>query len=220
MGLPIGLAFHGGLTFHGGMTTMDLGDLLAPEGVIASLKAKSKKQALQELAQRASEISGIEQREIFDSLLQRERLGSTGFGRGIAIPHVKFRSLKSIICVFARIETPIDFESPDNEPVDLVFLLLAPEHASGDHLKALARISRLVRDPAMLERLRTAPDATALREVLTAAVMQLDLSENQFLVFRNAAHGGLNVVYRRRDGNIGWIDPNGRTVEVAAGISG
>ncbi len=147
---------------------MDLGDLLAPEGVIASLKAKSKKQALQELAQRASDISSIDQREIFDALLQRERLGSTGFGRGIAIPHVKFRSLKSIICVFARIETPIDFEAPDNEPVDLVFLLLAPEHASGDHLKALARISRLVRDPAMLERLRTAPDAKALREVLTS----------------------------------------------------
>ena len=147
---------------------MDLSDLLAPDGVIAALKAKSKKQALQELAQRASDISGIEQREIFDALLQRERLGSTGFGRGIAIPHVKFRSLTSIICIFARIETPIDFEAPDGEPVDLVFLLLAPEHASGDHLKALARISRLVRDPAMLEQLRTAPDAEALRDVLTS----------------------------------------------------
>ena len=147
---------------------MDLGAHLAKDGVIASLKAKSKKQALQELAQRAADVSGLEQRDIFDALLQRERLGSTGFGRGIAIPHVKFRSLKSIICIFARIETPIDFDAPDNEPVDLVFLLLAPEHASGDHLKALARISRLVREPAMLERLRTAPDAKALREVLVS----------------------------------------------------
>lgn len=147
---------------------MDLGDLLTPEGVIASLKAKSKKQALQELAQRAAEISGIEARDIFDTLLQRERLGSTGLGRGIAIPHVKFRNLKSITCIFARVETPIDFESHDNEPVDLIFLLLAPEHASGDHLKALARISRLVRDPAMLERLRSAPDAAALHDVLTS----------------------------------------------------
>ena len=147
---------------------MDLGDHLAKDGVIASLKAKSKKQALQELAQRAADVSGLEQRDIFDALLQRERLGSTGFGRGIAIPHVKFRRLKSIICIFARIETPIDFDAPDNEPVDLVFLLLAPEHASGDHLKALARISRLVREPAMLERLRTAPDAKALREVLVS----------------------------------------------------
>ncbi|MFN3868571.1 MAG: PTS sugar transporter subunit IIA [Hyphomicrobiaceae bacterium] len=147
---------------------MDLGDLLAPNGVIPALKAKSKKLALQELAQKASEITGIDGREIFDTLLQRERLGSTGLGRGIAIPHVKFRSVKSIVCLFARLEEPIPFDSHDNEPVDIIFLLLAPEHASGDHLKALARISRLVRDSATLERLRTAPDAEALRKVLTS----------------------------------------------------
>ncbi|MBL8565354.1 MAG: PTS IIA-like nitrogen regulatory protein PtsN [Hyphomicrobiaceae bacterium] len=147
---------------------MDLGDLLAPNGIIPALKAKSKKQALQELAQRAAEVTGIDGREIFDTLLQRERLGSTGLGRGIAIPHVKFRGLKSIVCLFARVEEPIAFDSHDNEPVDIIFLLLAPEHASGDHLKALARISRLVRDPATLERLRTAPDSEALRIVLTS----------------------------------------------------
>ncbi len=147
---------------------MDLGDLLAPNGIIPALKAKSKKQALQELAQRASEVTSLEAREIFDTLLQRERLGSTGLGRGIAIPHVKFKAMKSIVCLFARLEEPIPFESHDNEPVDIIFLLLAPEHASSDHLKALARISRLVRDPAALERLRTAPDAEALRKVLTA----------------------------------------------------
>lgn len=147
---------------------MDLGDLLAPEGIIPSLKAKSKKQALQELATRAAEATGLDQREVFDTLLQRERLGSTGLGRGIAIPHVKFRSLKSIVCLFARLEEPIEFDSHDNEPVDLIFLLLAPEHASGDHLKALARISRLVREPTTLERLRSAPSVDALRSVLTA----------------------------------------------------
>lgn len=147
---------------------MDLGDLLAPNGIIPALKAKSKKLALQELAQKASEVTGIDGREIFDTLLQRERLGSTGLGRGIAIPHVKFRSIKSIVCLFARLEEPIPFDSHDNEPVDIVFLLLAPEHASGDHLKALARISRLVRDSATLDRLRTAPDAEALRKVLTS----------------------------------------------------
>lgn len=147
---------------------MDLGDLLAPDGIIPSLKAKSKKQALQELATRAADATGLDAREVFDTLLQRERLGSTGLGRGIAIPHVKFRALKSIVCLFARLEEPIEFESHDNEPVDLIFLLLAPEHASGDHLKALARISRLVREPAALERLRSAPSAEALRAVLTA----------------------------------------------------
>lgn len=145
---------------------MDLADLVAPEGIIPSLKSKSKKQALQELAARAAVITGLDQRDIFDTLLQRERLGSTGLGRGIAIPHVKFKALKSIVCLFARLDEPIEFESHDNEPVDLIFLLLAPEHASGDHLKALARISRLVREPATLERLRSAKDPEVLKTIL------------------------------------------------------
>ncbi|MDX2289215.1 MAG: PTS sugar transporter subunit IIA [Hyphomicrobiaceae bacterium] len=148
---------------------MDLGDLLAPDGVIPTLVAKSKKQALQALAERAADVTGLDSRDIFDTLLQRERLGSTGLGRGIAIPHVKFRSLDGITCLFARLVEPIEFEAHDNEPVDLIFLLLAPEHASGDHLKALACISRLVREPSTLERLRAAPDANAIRAVLTAS---------------------------------------------------
>ena len=147
---------------------MDLGDLLAPEGVIPALQAKSKKQALQELAQKAAEATGIDGRDIFETLLQRERLGSTGLGRGIAIPHVKFEALTDIVCFFARLPEPIEFDSHDNEPVDLIFMLLAPEHASGDHLKSLARISRLVREPKVLERLRGASDASALRAVLTS----------------------------------------------------
>jgi PTS system nitrogen regulatory IIA component len=150
--------------------TMDLGDLLAADGIVPTLKVKSKKQALQELATRAAAVTGLEFREIYDTLLQRERLGSTGLGRGVAIPHVKFRSLRNIVCIFARLEEPIDFDSLDGQPVDLVFLLLAPEHASGDHLKALARISRIVREPSMLERLRKAPSTNELRTVLSAAV--------------------------------------------------
>ena len=146
---------------------MDLGDLLTPERVIPSLKAKSKKQALQELSQRAAELTGLQARDLFDTLLQRERLGSTGLGRGIAIPHVKVRALKNIVCLFARMEEPIEFDSLDNEPVDLIFLLLAPEHASGDHLKALARISRLLREPNTIARLRAATDSAALYAVLT-----------------------------------------------------
>lgn len=146
---------------------MDLGDLLTPEGIVPSLKAKSKKQALQELSQRAAELTGLQARDLFDTLLQRERLGSTGLGRGIAIPHVKLKNLKKIVCLFARMEEPIEFESLDNEPVDLIFLLLAPEHASGDHLKALARISRLLREPNTIARLRAANDSAALYAVLT-----------------------------------------------------
>lgn len=146
---------------------MDLGDLVTEKGVIPSLKATTKKQSLQELAGHAAKITGISQREIFDTLLQRERLGSTGLGRGIAIPHVKFRSLNEIVCLFARLEEPIDFEAMDDEPVDLVFLLLAPEHASGDHLKALARISRLLREPEVSAQLRSSNDRDAIFRVLT-----------------------------------------------------
>lgn len=149
---------------------MDLGDLLAPDGIVASLKARNKKQALQELAARAAAATGLDAREIFESMLQRERLASTGLGRGIAIPHVKSKALRGIVCIFAHLAEPIDFDSHDGEPVDLIFVLLAPEHASGDHLKALARISRVVRDPVVLERLRSATTAGELKAVLTAPV--------------------------------------------------
>ncbi len=148
---------------------MDLGDILTREGVIPSLKSKSKKQALQDLSERAAELTGLQARDIFDALLQRERLGSTGMGRGIAIPHVKMEPLQRIHCLFARLEDAIDYESPDGEPVDLIFLLLAPEHASGDHLKSLAKISRLLREPNSLERLRGARDRAALYIELTNA---------------------------------------------------
>jgi len=146
---------------------MDLCDLLAPDGIIASLQATSKKHALQELSTIAAERTGLDAREIFNTLLQRERLGSTGLGRGIAIPHVKLAGLKGILCLFARLDDPIEYESHDNEPVDLMFLLLAPEHASGDHLKALASISRVVREPSILDALRSAADAPGLRMALT-----------------------------------------------------
>lgn len=149
---------------------MDLSDLLAPDGILPSLDVTCKKQALQELASRASAVTGVDERQIFETLLQRERLGSTGLGRGIAIPHVKLKHLSGITCLFARLPQAIDFDSQDGEPVDLIFLLLAPEHAAGDHLKALARISRLVREPSTLEQLRNARDTERLREVLTAPV--------------------------------------------------
>jgi PTS system nitrogen regulatory IIA component len=146
---------------------MDLADLITPEAIYPSLKAKTKKQALQELAQRAAAVTGVDAREIFDTLLQRERLGSTGIGRGIAIPHGRVVALRKIMSMFARLDEPIEFEALDNEPVDLIFLLLAPEHAGADHLKALARISRLLREPATIDKLRASRDRAALYSVLT-----------------------------------------------------
>jgi PTS system nitrogen regulatory IIA component len=149
---------------------MDLSDLLAPGGIFPAFEATSKKQALLDLSTRAAEITKLDARTIFDTLQQRERLGSTGLGRGIAVPHVKLAGLSGIVCLFARVAKPIDFESPDSEPVDLIFLLLAPDHAGGDHLKALARISRLVREPSALERLRSATDLASLKRALTLPV--------------------------------------------------
>ncbi len=148
---------------------MDLGDLISPESVIASFKAKSKKQVLQELAAQAAEHTGLSERDIFDTLLQRERLGSTGVGHGVAIPHGKLASLDHIIGLFVRLDEPIDFDAVDEQPVDLVFLLLAPEGAGADHLKALARISRLLREPEAIKKLRASTDGAALYAVLTEA---------------------------------------------------
>jgi PTS system nitrogen regulatory IIA component len=148
--------------------TMNLGDILANDGIIPALEASDKKHALQQLAERAAEATGLDSHSIFTALLQRERLSSTSLGRGIAIPHIKMSGLTSITCFFAKLSTPLSFDSHDGEPVDLLFVLLAPEHAGGDHLKALARISRLVRDPATLEHLRAAKDADSLRHVLTS----------------------------------------------------
>lgn len=147
--------------------SMDLADLLASDGIISDLAAQDKKQALQLLALKAQDITGLSQHDVFSALLQRERLSSTSLGRGIAIPHVKMAGLQSTTCLFAKLSNPIAFDSHDGEAVDLIFFLLAPEHAGGDHLKALARISRLVRDPSMLERLRAAKDADTLKRILT-----------------------------------------------------
>ncbi len=146
---------------------MPLTDLVTPNGVIPALKVNNKKQAIQEIAARAASVSGQNERVIFETLLQRERLGSTGIGHGIAIPHGKLAKLDKLFGVFARLERPIDFESLDSQPVDLIFLLLAPEGAGADHLKALARIARLLRDPEVARKLRESRDAEALYAVLT-----------------------------------------------------
>jgi len=145
---------------------MPLSDLVAPQAVIPVLKVNSKKQVLQELAARAAELSGRSEREILDILQQREKLGSTGVGNGIAIPHGKLPKLDRLFGLFARLDRPIDFESLDGQPVDLVFLLLAPEAAGADHLKALARIARLLRDPDTAKKLRESRDAEAIYAVL------------------------------------------------------
>jgi nitrogen PTS system EIIA component len=151
------------------MTPMPLHDLLSPEAIAPALRVNGKKQALQELSALAARLTGLDERAIFEALLQRERLGSTGIGEGIAIPHGKLPGLTRLFGFVARLEKPIDFEALDAQPVDLLFLLLAPEAAGADHLKALARIARVLREPGILDRIRAARDADALYAVMTQA---------------------------------------------------
>ena len=147
---------------------MEIEDLLSnPAQVLPRLKVANKKQALQELARRAAELTGAHERQIFDVLLERERLGTTGVGNGIAIPHGKLADIKAMFGLFARLEPAVDFEAIDEQPVDLIFLLLAPEGAGADHLKALARVSRLLRDRSICEKVRGADQAEAIYALLT-----------------------------------------------------
>ena len=145
---------------------MPVHNILTPDAILPALKAATKKQVLQELAELASRKCGLPEREIYDALLQRERLGSTGIGNGIAIPHGKLAQIDHLFGVFARLEKPVDFESLDGEPVDLVFLLLAPESAGADHLSALSRVARTLRDASVAQTLRKTRDAAALYAVL------------------------------------------------------
>jgi nitrogen PTS system EIIA component len=145
----------------------EIGDLITPKSVLPQLRAANKKQALQELARRASAMTGLHERAIYDVLIERERLGTTGIGMGIGIPHGKLAGLDALHGIFARLERPIPFDAIDDQPVDLIFLLLAPENAGADHLKALALVSRRLRDRAVCEKLRGTDNADALYALLT-----------------------------------------------------
>jgi PTS system nitrogen regulatory IIA component len=149
---------------------MEIGDFTTLESVVANLRVANKAQALKELAKRAAPSTGLDEQAILTALLERERLGSTGIGKNIALPHARIRGLDRIHGFFFRLERPIDFEAIDEKPVDLIFLLLAPEDSGKDHLAALARVSRLFRDPDACAKLRHAESAAAIHEILTATV--------------------------------------------------
>lgn len=147
---------------------MNIADLLAPDAVLPGLKAQTKKQLLQELAARSHALTKLSERRIFETLVERERLGTTGVGAGIAIPHGRMTEAKTITGLFARLDNPIEYDAVDSQPIDLVFMLLAPENAGADHLKALARVSRLLRDKNVCEKLRAAKTPEAIYAILTA----------------------------------------------------
>ena len=147
----------------------DITDILAVDAVDAGLTAANKKALFQQLAATAAKRLGIDAKEIVASLSDRERIGSTGYGGGVAIPHGRIDGLPGVFGYFARLTAPIDFQAVDNLPVDLVFLLLSPPDAGADHLKALANVSRTLRDRATVAKLRGARSKDAIFALLSGA---------------------------------------------------
>ncbi len=146
---------------------MELSDIIGVDAVRAPLKATSKKRLLQDLAEMAETVYGLPAQTVYKALMERETLGPTGVGRGVAIPHARFAGVNRVIGLFVRLEKPVDFESIDRQPVDLVFALFAPEAAGADHLKALARVSRTLRNEAVCAKLRSTFDPSAIFAILT-----------------------------------------------------
>lgn len=149
---------------------MELADIVSQDAIVPCAKVASKRQLLQLLAEKASDLTGIDTAVIFETLANREQLGSTGLGSGIAIPHGKIKGLAGVTAVFARLSQPIDFDAVDDQPVDLVVMLLAPEGSGADHLKALSRVARLLRAEGVVDRLRTTKDEAKLRDILVTPI--------------------------------------------------
>lgn len=146
---------------------MNISDLVSRKAVLTDLRVSTKKELFQALSQKAADLAGEGHRAVFDCLLDRERLGTTGVGYGCAIPHARFPGITETTGLFARLASPIDYDAIDDQPVDLVFLLLVPDAPGSDHLKALAKISRIFRNGDMRHALRQAPDADAIHTILT-----------------------------------------------------
>ncbi|HTO28101.1 MAG TPA: PTS sugar transporter subunit IIA, partial [Devosia sp.] len=147
---------------------MELADILAKRAVLCCTGTQTKRQLFEELAKLAADITGHDAAEILDAITSREELGSTGLGNGIVIPHGKIAGLKGVTALVARLDQPIDFDSVDDQPVDIVVMLLAPTGAGADHLKALSRVARLLRTEAVVEELRSATDPDQLHAIFTA----------------------------------------------------
>jgi PTS system nitrogen regulatory IIA component len=145
---------------------MEISDILAPQSVFEGLKASSKKKLITDLATHAAAVANLSASAVFETLWEREKLSSTGVGHGIAIPHGRMQKLDRIVGVFAHLDEAVDYESIDEAPVDLVFALLTPADAGADHLKALARVSRLMRNAGFCEKLRAANDRAQLYALL------------------------------------------------------
>lgn len=146
---------------------MQLGTILKPDAVKTIAACTSKKRLFHDLGELSEASYGLDATSVIDALIDREGLGPTGVGQGIALPHARLASVDRVIGVFLRLERPLNFDAIDRQPVDLVFALIAPENAGVDHLKALALVSRTLRDPATCAKLRANSDVGTLHTILT-----------------------------------------------------
>jgi nitrogen PTS system EIIA component len=145
---------------------MTIGEIIGPDRVVVGLRVADKTQLLQELAGRAASALGLDRRAVFEALQARENLGSTGLGKGFALPHARLEALSETFALLVRLARPIDFAAIDERPVDLVILLLSPADGGNHHLATLAALSRPLREAAFVEKLRRVPDAAALHRML------------------------------------------------------
>ena len=142
---------------------MDIADLLAEDGVVLRSGASSKRQALHVVAEAASHVLGVSESRILEALMEREALGSTGLGSGVAVPHARLAELDKVAAVVVRLDTPVAYDAVDDRPVDILFALFAPPSDGAGHLRALAAVSRALRAPELREQLRQARTTDAIR---------------------------------------------------------
>lgn len=147
---------------------MDIGELLVRDGIVLKSGASSKRQALHVVASAAAQAMGLDEVRVFDALMEREALGSTGLGSGVAVPHARLAGLESVKAVFVRLDTPVAYDAVDDRPVDLMFALFAPPKAGAEHLRALAAVSRAMRSPELREQLRQAHTADAIHALFVS----------------------------------------------------
>ena len=147
---------------------MNIADIISKEAVLDNVQATSKRELVQVLSNKIATLSNIDERVVFDAVWERENLGSTGYGDGVAFPHARIEGLEKVSAMFARLDEPVDFDSLDGKPVDLVFLLISPENSGADHLTALASLSRVLKTEGSCEKLRKARSIDELYAILNA----------------------------------------------------
>jgi len=147
---------------------MNIADIISKDAVLDNVQVSSKRELIQYLSERISALCGLDDRAIFDAVWERENLGSTGYGEGVAFPHARIEGLEKVCGMFARLDEPVDFDSLDGKPVDLVFILISPENSGADHLTALATLSRILKTSGSCDKLRKARNAAEIYAILNA----------------------------------------------------